>query len=109
MFKTFLSPPNYSIRVFVKRKRINRVGYGLESPVEYIFYGNEKPIQWTKRTLDGVDGNVKKKKVLRYLKQSHFEKTISYFLLVFCFFWSVRYWEVILTGIIQIGLELTVR
>ena len=37
------------------------VGYGLEIPAEYIFYGNEKPIQWAKRTLDGVDGNVKKK------------------------------------------------
>ena len=37
------------------------VGYGLEIPAEYIFYGNEKPIRWAKRTLDGVDGNVKKK------------------------------------------------
>ena len=37
------------------------VGCGLEISVEYIFYGNEKAIQWAKRTLDGVDENVKKK------------------------------------------------
>ena len=31
--------------------------------VEYIFHGNEKAIQWAKRTLDGVGGNVKEKNV----------------------------------------------
>ena len=68
MFKKFLSLPNHSIRVCVKGKRINRgVGYGLKIPVEYIFYGDGKTIQWAKRTLDGVNGNVKKK-VLRCLK-----------------------------------------
>ena len=68
MFKKFLSLPNHSIRVGVKGKRINRgVGYGLKIPVEYIFYGDGKAIQWAKRTLDGVNGNVKKK-VLRCLK-----------------------------------------
>ena len=68
MFKKFVSLPNHSIRVCIKRKRINRgVGYGLEIPAEYMFYSNEKAIQWTKRTSDGVDGNVKKK-VLRCLK-----------------------------------------
>ena len=62
MFKKFLSLPNQSITVYVKGKRINRgVGYGLEIHVEYIFYGNEKAIQWEKRKLDGVDGNAKKK------------------------------------------------
>ena len=46
----------------LKEKRINRgVGYGLEITAEYISYGNEKVIQWAKRILDGVDGNVKKK------------------------------------------------
>ena len=35
--------------------------YGLEIPAEYIFYGHEKAMQWAKRTLDAVDGNVKKK------------------------------------------------
>ena len=62
MFKKFLTLPNYSIRVCVKGKRIDcGVGYGLEIPAEYIFYGNEKVIQWAKRTLDGVDRNFKKK------------------------------------------------
>ena len=33
-----------------QRKRINReVGYGLQIPTEYIFYGNEKAIQWAKK------------------------------------------------------------
>ena len=62
MFKKFLSLPNHNIRVCVKGNRINRgVGYGVEIPTEYILDGNEKAIQWAKRTLDGVDGNVKKK------------------------------------------------
>ena len=58
MFKNFLSLRNHSIRVCVKGKRINRgVGYGLEIPTEYIFYGNGKAIQWAKRTSDGVEMN----------------------------------------------------
>ena len=62
MFKKFLSLLNHSIRICVKGKRINLgVGYGLEIPAEYILDGNEKAIQWAKRTLDGVDGNVEKK------------------------------------------------
>ena len=62
MFKKFLSLPNRSIRIRVKGKRINcGVGYGLQVPAEYILYGNEKAIQWAKRTLDAVDENVKKK------------------------------------------------
>ena len=62
MCKKFLFLPNHSIRICVKGKRINRgVGYGLKTPSEYIFDCNEKVIQWAKRTLDGVDGNVKKK------------------------------------------------
>ena len=68
MFKKFISLPNHSIRVCVKGKRINfGVGYGLEIPAECVFYGNEKAIQWAKRILDGVGGNMKKK-VLRCLK-----------------------------------------
>ena len=56
MFKKLLSLPNHSIRTCVKGKKINRgVGYGLEIPADYIFYGNEKAIQWAKRTLDGID------------------------------------------------------
>ena len=49
-------------KVCVKGKRINRkVGYGLETPAEYKFCGIEKTIKWSKRTLNGVNGNVKKK------------------------------------------------
>ena len=62
MFKEFLSLPNCSVIVCVKGKRINRkVGYGLETPAEYKFCGIEKTIKWSKRTLNGVNGNVKKK------------------------------------------------
>ena len=62
MFKKFLYLPNHSIRLCLKEKIINRgVGYEPEIPGEYMFYGNEKTIQWTKRTLDAVDGNVTKK------------------------------------------------
>ena len=57
MFKKFLSLPNHSIRVCLTGKRINRgVRYGLQIAPEYLFYGNEKAIQWAKKTLDGVDG-----------------------------------------------------
>ena len=84
MFKKFLSLPNQSITVYVKGKRINRgVGYGLEIHVEYIFYGNEKAIQWEKRKLDGVDGNAKKS--FKMFKKKSFWKKICYFLIVFCF------------------------
>ena len=63
MFKKFHSLPNHSIRVCVKGERINRgVGYGQEISAEYVFYDNEKGIQWAKRTLfNGVNENVKKK------------------------------------------------
>ena len=58
MFKKFLSLPNHSIC----DKRINRgAAYGLEILDEYLFNGNEKAIRWAKRTIGGVDGNVKKK------------------------------------------------
>ena len=73
------------LSVCVKGKRIKRgVGYGLEIFAEYIFFVNEKAIQWANQTSDGVDGNVKKK-VLRCLKKSHFEKKslISYLCFVF--------------------------
>ena len=102
MFKKFLSLPNHCIGVCVKRKIMNRVvGYGVEILAEYIFCGNDKAIQWAKRTLDGVNGNVKKK--IKMFKK------ISCFLLVFCFFSPVRFWGVIFKGIIQTGLEVFVR
>ena len=86
MFKKFLSLPKHSIRVGVKGKRINRgVGYGLKIPVEYIFYGDGKTIQWAKRTLDGVNGNVKKKsskmfKIVLLKKNQPFPSSVLFFL-----------------------------
>ena len=60
MLQKFIFLPNHSIRVCAKGKRINfGVGYGLEIPAEYIFYGNKKAIQWAKRMLNGVRGNAK--------------------------------------------------
>ena len=61
-FKKFLSLPNHTIRVLVTGKRINLgAGYGLEIPVEYVFNGNEKALQWAKKNLDNIDANVNKK------------------------------------------------
>ena len=36
-------------------------GYSLEIPVEYVFNGNEKDLQWAKKNLDSIDANVNKK------------------------------------------------
>ena len=48
--------------MLVTGKRINRgAGYGLEIPVEYVFNGNEKALQWAKKNLDNIDANVNKK------------------------------------------------
>ena len=50
-FKKFLSLPNHTIRVLVTGIKINRgAGYGLEIPVEYVFNGNDKTLQWTRKT-----------------------------------------------------------
>ena len=54
--KKFLSLPNRTIRVLVTGKRINLgAGYGLEIPVEYVFNGNEKALQWANKNLDNID------------------------------------------------------
>ena len=80
MLKKFLSLPNHSLGACIKGKRINRrVGYRLEIPVEDIFYDNEKAIQWAKRTLDGVDGNIKKK-VKRFKINQLFPTCVLFFL-----------------------------
>ena len=61
-FKKFLFLPNHTIKVLVTGKRINHgAGYGLEIPVEYVFNGNEKALQWAKKNLDKIDANVNKK------------------------------------------------
>ena len=55
---------SFSSKSHHKRSRPNLgVGYGLKNPAECLFHGNEKAIQWGKRTLYCIDGNVKKKKV----------------------------------------------
>ena len=55
-FKKFLSLPNRTIKVLVTGKRINLgAGYGLEIPVEYVFNGNEKALQWANKNLDNID------------------------------------------------------
>ena len=89
----FLSNHNIKKYVSKEKKRINRwVGYGLEIPTEYRFYGNERALNWAKTALDGVDGNVKKS--CRCLKQSHFQKKSVTSYLCFIFFWPVgRYFS----------------
>ena len=45
--------------MLVTGKRINDgAEYGLAIPVEYVFNGNEKALQWTKKNLDNNDANV---------------------------------------------------
>ena len=54
-----------------------------------------------------VSMGMRKRKVFEI--KSFFLKKRRYFLRVFCFFWPACYWEVIFTGIIQTGFELSVR
>ena len=43
IFKIFLTLPNCAIKWKVTGKRLNRgAGYGLEIPVQYIFFGQER-------------------------------------------------------------------
>ena len=51
----FLKVPNSSIEVQVEGKRLNRVGgYGLEIPVIYRFYGQEKLVNWFIKKVETV-------------------------------------------------------
>ena len=51
----FLMIPFTSIEVEVVGKRLNRGGgYGLEIPVKYRFYGQEKIVQWLTKKLETV-------------------------------------------------------
>ena len=82
-FKKIFSLPNHTISVLVAGKRINRgAGYGLEIPVEYVFNGNERALQWAKKTLDNIDANVNKK-LGRRLKYK-FKYFISNLWFLFC-------------------------
>ena len=53
--------PNCSIRVTITGKRVNRgvgVGLGLEIPVHYIFYGDERVIDWVEKEIEKVNDNI---------------------------------------------------
>ena len=51
----FLTIPSTAIEVEVLGKRLNRGGgYGLEIPVKYRYYGQEKLIQWLSKKLETV-------------------------------------------------------
>ena len=51
----FLTIPSTTIEVEVLGKRVNRrSGYGLEIPVKYRYYGQEKLIQWLAKKLEAV-------------------------------------------------------
>ena len=45
-----------------------RLQENLEVPVEYVFNGNDKVLQWAKKSVDDIDANVNKK-TGRCLKQ----------------------------------------
>ena len=62
IFHQFLKIPNCTIGCKVTRKRVNRgTGYGLEIPVQYIFVGAEKAVEWAEKHLKKVFENVNKK------------------------------------------------
>ena len=49
----FLSLPKISIRVQALCKRVNHgAGYGLETPVYFIFQGHVKGIAWVKKKIE---------------------------------------------------------
>ena len=51
----FFMIPFTSIEVTVVGKRLTRGGgYGLETPVKYRFYGQEKVVQWLAKKLETV-------------------------------------------------------
>ena len=51
----FLKVPNTLIEVQVVRKRLNHGGdYGLEIPVIYRFYGQEKLVNWLIKKTEAV-------------------------------------------------------
>ena len=56
IFKRFLSLPNHHIRCRVTGKRVNRGGgFGLEVPVDYIFFGDKKAIKWLASRISSID------------------------------------------------------
>ena len=65
LFKQFLALPHHRIRCCVTGDRVNRgLGCGLEVPVEYIFIGDVKAINWLLGRVEkmdkALDGRVQK-------------------------------------------------
>ena len=68
IFHEFLQIPNCTTGCKVTGKRVNRgAGYGLEIPVQYIFVGAEKAVEWAEKHIKKVFDNVNKK-VIKCLK-----------------------------------------
>ena len=63
-----LTIPSTAIEVEVLDKRVNRgSGYGLEIPVKYRYYGQEKVIQWLAKKLETVKKELECK-ISKYFK-----------------------------------------
>ena len=59
VMSNFLRFPNCSIRVTITGKRVNRgVCLGLEIPIHYIFYGDERVIAWVEKAIKKVNDNI---------------------------------------------------
>ena len=60
-------------------------GYGLEIPVQYIFVGAEKAVEWAEKHIKKVFENVNIK-VIKCLKQKNVKKLMNNFLSLFYFY-----------------------
>ena len=86
----FLKIPNCTIGCKVTGKRVNRgAGYGLEIPVQYIFVGAEKAVEWAEKHIKKAFENVNKK-VTKCLKYKNVKKLMNNFLSAF-YFYNVRF------------------
>ena len=64
----FLKFPNHYIRVIVTGKRVNRgVGLALEIPDDYFFRGDNRVIEWFKKSIEKLD-KYTNAKVEKYMK-----------------------------------------
>ena len=62
VFSRFLRLPNHQIRCRVVGKRINRgAGCGLEVPVEYLFSGDVRAMNWLRGRLKSIDDELQRK------------------------------------------------
>ena len=83
--KLALKVPNTLIEVQVVGKRLNLGGgYGLEIPVIYRFYGQEKLVNWLIKKTEAVKKELKKTKFLNALNKCLENRSIlSFFLFQF--------------------------